>query len=76
MGVELGGWEDFVYLDVGFEDNSFDAITLHQVIENISDPIAFLNECARILQPNGWLEREIQIVGLDKFVKINGIFLI
>ena len=54
-GGELGGWEDFVYLDVCFEDNSFDAITLHQVIEHISDPIALLNECARILQPNGIL---------------------
>ena len=55
MGVELGGWEDFVYLDVGFEDNSFDAITLHEVIEHISDPIPLLNECARILRPNGIL---------------------
>jgi 2-polyprenyl-3-methyl-5-hydroxy-6-metoxy-1,4-benzoquinol methylase len=41
--------------DVAFDDNSFDVITLHEVIEHISEPIALLNECARILRPNGIL---------------------
>jgi len=41
--------------EVGFDDNSFDAITLHEVIEHVSNPIALLNECARILRPNGIL---------------------
>jgi ubiquinone/menaquinone biosynthesis C-methylase UbiE len=41
--------------DVGFSDNSFDAITLYEVIEHVSDPITLLNECARILRPDGVL---------------------
>ena len=41
--------------DIAFDDNSFDAITLYEVIEHVSEPIALLNECARILRPNGVL---------------------
>jgi 2-polyprenyl-3-methyl-5-hydroxy-6-metoxy-1,4-benzoquinol methylase len=41
--------------DVAFPDNSFDAITLHEVIEHVSDPVSLLNECARILRPRGIL---------------------
>ena len=41
--------------DVAFDSNSFDAITLHEVIEHVSEPIALLTECARILRPNGVL---------------------
>ncbi|CAA9892437.1 conserved hypothetical protein [Candidatus Methylobacter favarea] len=40
---------------MGIADNSFDTITLHEVIEHISDPIPLLKECARILRPNGVL---------------------
>ena len=55
-GIKRGLKIHFGFLnDVGFEDNSFDAITLYEVIEHISDPIALLNECARILRPNGIL---------------------
>ena len=42
-GIKRGLKIHFGFLnDVGFEDNSFDAITLHEVIEHISDPIAFI----------------------------------
>ena len=41
--------------DVAFDNSSFDAITLYEVIEHVSEPIALLNECARILRPNGVL---------------------
>ncbi len=41
--------------DVSFDDNSFDAITLYEVIEHVATPIALLNECNRILRPNGIL---------------------
>lgn len=41
--------------DVGFDDESFDAITLYEVIEHVPNPIYLLTECARILKPGGIL---------------------
>ncbi len=38
-----------------FPEACFDAITLNHVIEHISDPIRLLNECRRVLRPNGTL---------------------
>jgi 2-polyprenyl-3-methyl-5-hydroxy-6-metoxy-1,4-benzoquinol methylase len=34
---------------------SLDAITMNHVIEHVHDPIALLQECARILKPGGYL---------------------
>nr|BAL55764.1 methyltransferase type 11 [uncultured Gammaproteobacteria bacterium] len=39
----------------GFENSSFDAITLSHVIEHVHDPKALLAECARLLRPGGML---------------------
>lgn len=36
-----------------FPDDEFDAITISHVIEHVLDPIRFLQECKRILKPNG-----------------------
>jgi 2-polyprenyl-3-methyl-5-hydroxy-6-metoxy-1,4-benzoquinol methylase len=41
--------------DVAFDSNSFDAITLYEVIEHLHDPYDLFIECARILRPNGVL---------------------
>lgn len=38
-----------------FDENSFDAITLHHVIEHLHDPLSVIRNCYRILKPNGIL---------------------
>jgi 2-polyprenyl-3-methyl-5-hydroxy-6-metoxy-1,4-benzoquinol methylase len=38
-----------------YEDNSFDAIMLNHVIEHVPNPQKFVEECLRILKPNGTL---------------------
>ena len=40
---------------IHFPDSTFDAITMNHVIEHLVDPIRTLNECARVLKPNGKL---------------------
>jgi 2-polyprenyl-3-methyl-5-hydroxy-6-metoxy-1,4-benzoquinol methylase len=41
--------------DVRFETSSFDAVTLFEVIEHLKDPLPLLQECRRILRPQGVL---------------------
>lgn len=41
--------------EIGFAGGTFDAITLYEVAEHLPDPIGLLQECARILKPNGLL---------------------
>lgn len=36
-----------------FEAESFDSVTIFQVLDHIPDPVAFLHECRRILRPGG-----------------------
>lgn len=38
-----------------FKNDSFDKIFCHNVLENVSDKNSFLNECYRVLKPNGVL---------------------
>jgi SAM-dependent methyltransferase len=40
---------------VGFSDNTMDAIVMHHTMEHFGDPIGALNECRRILKPSGRL---------------------
>lgn len=39
--------------EAGFAKETFDAITMNHVIEHVSDPIAILEECRRVLKPGG-----------------------
>ncbi len=42
-------------VSIGYKDNSFDAITINHVIEHVPRPIEMLEECYRILKPDGYL---------------------
>lgn len=53
-------WEKFgLQISVGtleelrFHDETFDAMTMHHVLEHLTDPVGTLNECFRILRPGG-----------------------
>jgi SAM-dependent methyltransferase len=48
--VELGD-----LAEIAFESDSFDAITVRHVVEHVREPVAFLQECWRILKPGGRL---------------------
>ena len=41
--------------EVRFPDNSFDVITIFEVIEHLKDPLSILKECKRLLKPGGIL---------------------
>jgi SAM-dependent methyltransferase len=41
--------------EAGLSDGSLDTITMHHVIEHISDPVDVLRECYRIVKPSGIL---------------------
>jgi len=42
-------------LTLPFQDNSFDAIISVNVFEHVVDPLSVLQECYRVLRPNGYL---------------------
>lgn len=50
LKVHLGLLEE-----INFPDNSFDAITLYEVIEHLDAPAKLFEECRRILRPGGVL---------------------
>jgi SAM-dependent methyltransferase len=47
-------YDDFLE-NLALPDNSFDVITLWDVIEHVPDPVSLLTECHRLLRPGGVL---------------------
>lgn len=43
------------FLDAGFPDDSFDAVTMWDVIEHVLEPASFIKEAFRALRPGGLL---------------------
>jgi 2-polyprenyl-3-methyl-5-hydroxy-6-metoxy-1,4-benzoquinol methylase len=41
--------------DIAFKDESFDVVTMYEVIEHVADSADLIKECARILRPGGLL---------------------
>jgi SAM-dependent methyltransferase len=41
--------------DLPFDDDTFDAVFYHHVIEHVDNPAVSLAEIARVLKPGGWL---------------------
>lgn len=55
--AQRAGFEVFCGLlhDARFPDAAFDVITAFELIEHLNDPLLLLNECSRILKPEGIL---------------------
>lgn len=41
--------------DIAFQDESFDVVTMYEVIEHVAESADLIKECARILRPGGLL---------------------
>ncbi len=55
-GIDRGLKIHLGYLhEISLPDNAFDAITLYEVIEHVNEPKVLLEECHRILKPDGVL---------------------
>ena len=57
---EFSHWPNFNFqvesvTDLPFEDNYFDAVFYHHVIEHVDDPAESLRELSRVLKPDGWI---------------------
>lgn len=55
--AQRAGFEVFCGLlhDARFPDAAFDVITAFELLEHLNDPLLLLNECSRILKPEGIL---------------------
>lgn len=60
MDVRTGGVED-----AGFEENSFDVISLWHVLEHLEDPVRTVDACFSLLRPGGLLV--LAIPNFDSF---------
>lgn len=69
--VHVGFLEDLAPDREGFEEHSFDLITLWDVVEHVPDPQALLRQLHRLLRPTGALILETQNVD-SKFAGLLG----
>ncbi len=73
IDVDVGSFEDF-----GYERESFDCITMLDVLEHTRDPSAFLNRAYELLRPGGVLyvavpnQRSLLTAILDRYIHLGG----
>lgn len=41
--------------DLPYEDDSFDVVHAHQVLQHLTDPVRALREMSRVCRPSGWI---------------------
>ena len=60
LSPKFNQWPNFKFQvsnvsDLSFEDNYFDAVFYHHVIEHVDDPARSLRELSLVLKPKGWI---------------------
>lgn len=68
LGIEIRCGE---IQSVNFEKNSFDFIHVRDVLEHVTNPMEFLNECRRILKNDGTLYISVPNGSADLQAKLN-----
>jgi len=61
-------------LNLPFEDESFDVVHAHQVLQHLTDPVAALREMIRVCKPGGWIAaRDADYAAMSWYPEIAGL---
>lgn len=61
-------------LRLPFEDDTFDVVHAHQVLQHLTDPVACLREMVRVCKPGGWIAaRDADYAAMAWFPELPGL---